>query len=307
MRAAVTPAHLDPARLAELQRFHLLDTPPEVPFDRLTRLAARILDAPIALVSLVDEHRQFFKSAYGLPEPLATCRETPLHMSICKSVVESACPVVIGDAQLHESFRLHPAIVELKIAAYLGIPLTTALGFTLGSFCVIDTKRREWTIDEQTTMVELAASVMSEIALRFAYDELKAANVALQREASEREHLLRALQDSHESLRAAQVRASASGSLVHVGPPQLPLPTAALPAWTPDAEILAAAMRDVLSKRQREVFNLLLRGLQTKEVARELNLSHRTIDVHRAKILERLNVSTFAQVFQQLLGRGDMH
>ena len=65
----------DPARLDELIRLRLLDSPPEAPFDRLTRLAARTLGAPISLVSLVDDHRQFFKSAYGLPEPWSTMRE----------------------------------------------------------------------------------------------------------------------------------------------------------------------------------------------------------------------------------------
>ena len=83
-------ALLDPARLAQLSRLRLLDTPPEEPFDRLTRLAARTLGAPVALVSLVDDRRQFFKSAHGLPEPWASQRETPLTHSFCQHVVTSA-------------------------------------------------------------------------------------------------------------------------------------------------------------------------------------------------------------------------
>ena len=72
-----------PDRVGELLRLGLLDTPPEAPIDRLTRLAARLLDAPVALVSLVDDHRQFFKSAFGLPQPWASIRETPLSHSFC--------------------------------------------------------------------------------------------------------------------------------------------------------------------------------------------------------------------------------
>ena len=71
----------DPVRLSTLRRLCLLDTPPEEALDRLGRLATRVLRAPVALVSLVDSDRQFFKSAVGLPEPWATLRETPLSHS----------------------------------------------------------------------------------------------------------------------------------------------------------------------------------------------------------------------------------
>ena len=80
---------LDPARLSALEETGLMDSPPEDAFDRLTRIATRILGVPVSLVSLVDDHRQFFKSACGLPEPWATERETPLSHSFCKVAVES--------------------------------------------------------------------------------------------------------------------------------------------------------------------------------------------------------------------------
>ncbi len=75
----------NPARLAALRRTSLLDTPPEEAFDRLTRLATRVLRVPVALVSLVDGDRQFFKSCVGLKEPLASLRQTPLADSFCTS------------------------------------------------------------------------------------------------------------------------------------------------------------------------------------------------------------------------------
>jgi DNA-binding NarL/FixJ family response regulator len=168
---------------------------------------------------------------------------------------------------------------------------------------VIDTAPRAWTLDDQEIMSAIAQSVMSEIALRFAYDELHAANCELGREALEREHLLLALQYSHEMLRAAQQRATSTGSLV-VGPDARSLELSHMAAF---AELPQSAIsnkrRALLTKRQQDVFDLLMRGLQTKDVARQLKLSHRTVEVHRAKILERLNVSSFAQLLQQLLTR----
>src|SRR4249920_1063113 len=85
------------ARLKALRRTSLLDTPPEEVFDRLTRLATTLLHVPVALVSLVDGNRQFFKSSVGLPDPLASLRQTPLTHSFCKHVVASGEPLVVPD------------------------------------------------------------------------------------------------------------------------------------------------------------------------------------------------------------------
>ena len=122
----------NPARLAALRRTALLDTPPEEAFDRLTRLAARILNAPLALISLVDEDRQFFKSSQGLAEPWASRRETPLSHSFCQHVVGRGESLVIEDARQHPLVRDNPAIAELGVVGYLGIPLRTSDGCVLG-------------------------------------------------------------------------------------------------------------------------------------------------------------------------------
>ena len=193
-----------PDRVGELLRLGLLDTPPEAPIDRLTRLAARLLDAPVALVSLVDDHRQFFKSAFGLPQPWASIRETPLSHSFCQHVVASAEPLIVEDAREHPLVRDNPAVTELKVVAYLGIPLIMPNGASLGSFCVIDSKPRKWTTADQLTMTELAASVISEFGLRLANVELQAANSILTREAKKREFLLQALERNTARLHAAQ-------------------------------------------------------------------------------------------------------
>jgi GAF domain-containing protein len=124
-------------RLAVLEATALLDTPAEEAFDQFTRLASTILQTPVALVSLVDQDRQFFKSSVGLPEPWASSRQTPLSHSFCKHVVSTSEPLSVSDARSHPLLQNNLAILELGVIAYLGIPLTTSQGFTLGSFCVI--------------------------------------------------------------------------------------------------------------------------------------------------------------------------
>ncbi len=165
----------DPERLAALHRTALLDSPADVAFDRLTRLATRILDVPVALVSLVDEERQFFKSCLGLPEPWASARETPLSHSFCQHAVASGQPLVIEDARLHPLVRDNLAIPDLGVVAYAGIPLVTADGYVLGSFCVIDHQPRAWTDWELAVLTDLAASAMTAIERQAAVREAEAA------------------------------------------------------------------------------------------------------------------------------------
>ena len=164
----------DPDRLAALRRTLLLDSPQEPSFDRLTELASLILDAPVALVSLVDADRQFFKSCIGLPEPWAVERETPLSHSFCKHVVATGDPLIVNDAREHPLVRHNPAIDDLSVIAYAGIPLILD-GQPLGSFCVIDGEPREWTEREVRILEGLAESAMTEIELRVTGEELRAA------------------------------------------------------------------------------------------------------------------------------------
>lgn len=144
----------------------ILDTPSEEALDRLTRFAARLTRAPVSLISLVDDHRQFFKSIVGLSEPWASMRETPLSNSFCQHVVTSAQPLVIEDARVHQLVCDNDAICDLKVVAYLGVPLLIGNGHVLGSLCVIDSVPRRWTDDDVETVRELAGSVMTEIELR---------------------------------------------------------------------------------------------------------------------------------------------
>ena len=153
-------------RLEKLYSLNLLDTLTDEAFDRLTRLASRVLDTPISLVSLVDADRQFFKSFVGLPEPWATKRETPLSHSFCQHVVATGQPLVISDARTHPLVQNNLAIRDLDVIAYAGMPLITSDGYGLGSFCVICPEPREWTEEELSILSDLAASVMTEIELQ---------------------------------------------------------------------------------------------------------------------------------------------
>jgi signal transduction histidine kinase len=163
----------DPDRLAALRATALLDSPPEEAFDRLTRLASHVLDVPVALVSLVDEDRQFFKSCIGLPEPWSSRRGTPLSHSFCQHAVTSAEPLVIEDAREHPLVKDNLAIRDLDVIAYAGFPLTTSDGAVLGTFCAIDSQPRTWSGEEMSFVREMAASTMTEIELRTSVRQLE--------------------------------------------------------------------------------------------------------------------------------------
>jgi PAS domain S-box-containing protein len=154
------------SRVDVLRLTGLLDSPREEAFDRLTRLASTLLKAPIALVSLVDAHRQFFKSSLGLPERIDAARSTSLEYSFCQHAVASGEPLIIPDARDHHLVRSNPAIREFGFVAYAGIPLLTHDGHALGTLCVLDTVPRAWTEQEISGLRDLAGAAMSEIALR---------------------------------------------------------------------------------------------------------------------------------------------
>jgi signal transduction histidine kinase len=174
MEAAAAPPVLgDPVRMAALRATALLDSEPEEAFDRLTRVATRVLRVPVALVTLVDQDRQFFKSCIGLPEPWMSRRGTPLSHSFCQHAVASAEPLTIEDAREHPLVRDNLAIRDLDVIAYAGFPLKTSDGAVLGTFCAIDSKPRKWSEDDVVFVKEMAAMAMTEIELRTTVRQLE--------------------------------------------------------------------------------------------------------------------------------------
>lgn len=156
----------DPGRLRALWETALLGTPPEDAFDRLARVAAHALRAPVAVITLVDDRRHFLKGSAGLPEPWASQREVPLSYSPCRQVVEQGAPVVVSDAREPPSLRGSPSVGEIGLVAYAAVPLRTAEGHVLGCLGVVDQQPREWTARELEVLGDLASAVMAEIEWR---------------------------------------------------------------------------------------------------------------------------------------------
>lgn len=149
-------------RLAELKRLGLLDTEPERAFDRVTELAAKLLNVPIALVSLVDEDRQWFKAKLGVD-----VRETPRSWAFCGHAILGDDVMVVEDALADERFHDNPLVVgDPGVRFYAGAPLSSPNGLNLGTLCVIDSKPRQFSQRERDVLVDLCAIANEAIRLR---------------------------------------------------------------------------------------------------------------------------------------------
>jgi GAF domain-containing protein len=161
-----TPPELaDPKRLAVLRALSLMDTPQEMMFDNLTNAAASAMHMPVALITLVDANRQWFKSALVLPSPFAEMRQTSLEYSYCQYVVRNRQPLVVGDARYVGFLRDNRAVQELNLVSYLGAPIVVH-GQTLGAFCVLDRHPHDWSVADIETIISLADVTSSIIQMR---------------------------------------------------------------------------------------------------------------------------------------------
>jgi len=149
------------ARLQDLRSLDILDTPPEERFDRLTRLANRLFNIPIALVSIVDEDRQWFKSSVGL-----NARQTPRDISFCGHAILGDEIFIVNDTATDSRFLDNPLVLDNpNIRFYAGCPLTSLNGHKLGTMCLIDRKPRGFLKEDQAILKDLAAMVEREIEL----------------------------------------------------------------------------------------------------------------------------------------------
>ncbi|KXF82037.1 GAF domain-containing protein [Enterovibrio coralii] len=158
-----TPApHKDESqRLVTLQLFGLLDTLPEERFDRITRMAKRLFNVEMSLVSLVDSGRQWFKSAQGLD-----AKETPRDISFCGHAILGDEPFIVSDASTDARFSDNPLVQgHPNIRFYAGCPIKAPNGLPLGTLCVIDDKPRDVTDEDLEALIDLGQLVENEIAM----------------------------------------------------------------------------------------------------------------------------------------------
>ncbi len=149
-------------RISVLKRYEILDTPEDGSWDRLTRLAAKIFNMPIAVVSLVDTDRIWFKSHYGLE-----VREIGTDPGLCTTAIMSDDIYIVENALEDPRTLTNPLVVsDFGLRFYASVPLKTHDGFNIGTFAIIDSKQRYLTESQQETLKEIAGIAMDEIELR---------------------------------------------------------------------------------------------------------------------------------------------
>ncbi|GAB2840962.1 hypothetical protein GCM10027176_51000 [Actinoallomurus bryophytorum] len=192
------PAALsDPGRLAAVTATGLLETGPEDAFEDLAQLAASVTGCTRAFITLVDDHRSFWKSCVGVNAPELPTRQNPVRESFCYFLVGlGGEPFVIEDAAADPRTSGHPSVVPMKIGAWAGYPILAPGGEVLGSMCVIDENPHTWQPAELSSLATMARAVSNEINLRtsltVAQDALVTAQDALRTSSA----LARSLQDS---------------------------------------------------------------------------------------------------------------
>ena len=174
----------DPARLQAVADTGL-DASGEPVFDRIAGLVRSLLGVPVALVSLLDDSRQFFPGEAGLSEPWSATRQTPLSHAICQHVTVARDPLIVTDARRDKRCSDNPAVDELGIVGYAGMPLTAADGTVLGALCAVDHEPREWTEAELSLLADMALACSDSLRLRIATRHAEAGR-AVESEASRR-------------------------------------------------------------------------------------------------------------------------
>lgn len=182
----------DRARVAALERYAILDTEPEQAFDDLALLASYVCKTPIALISLVDEKRQWFKSKVGI-----SASETPREIAFCSSAIQQPDLFIVPDTLQDERFRNNPLVVsEPSIRFYAGAPLITEDGYALGTLCVVDRAPRQMTVEQKDALRALSRLVLAQMEFRRNLALLKDALNDRTTEEHARERELKKLQET---------------------------------------------------------------------------------------------------------------
>lgn len=239
-------------RLAVLNGLNVIESGTETVYDEITQLTADLCDAPICLISLVEEDRQWFKSELGL----GIC-ETSIEQSICSHAILEEDYLEVQDTQLDDRTRDNPLCMgEKPFRFYAGAILRTVNGWPLGTLCILDYEPRKLNEVQKRVLRVHAKSVTRQ--LEFTQALLK-----------------NAVNDQSDA-------ASKSITLVN------------------DAFVInARRLFESLTPREREIMGLIAGqsgNLSSKQIAKELNISHRTVDHHRASILSKMNVGSVAEI-----------
>jgi diguanylate cyclase (GGDEF)-like protein/PAS domain S-box-containing protein len=201
----------DPAHTGTAAQLELLDAPPQEPFDRLTRLAARLLGVRAALIGLIDSDRHFILSQVGLEEPWASARRTPHAHSFCHEVADCEHPLTVADAgQGAQSAK--GTCTELGASAYAGVPIFLE-GACIGALCALHDAPREWTQEDVRSMQDIAAMLTSELELTSARLERDLARAAL---SDSEEHILLAFDAAAIGIVTLSLEPASAGTLLRV-------------------------------------------------------------------------------------------
>jgi PAS domain S-box-containing protein len=251
-------------RLAALRGLGILDTPPELAYDELSALAAYICQTPVALISLVEEDRQWFKSRVGW-----TASESPRDVAFCAHTILQPDLLVVPDASADERFANNPLVTSPpSIRFYAGAPLVTAEGHALGTLCVIDHKPRELTAEQARALRSLSHQVVAQLRLGKQLAELTCANTeltrtneALQAEIVQRRFAEQARIRTEEALRKSENALREKTTQLSVLLDHLPVIIFGVDAegryclWNREAErVLGFSREEVLGRHRRELY-----------------------------------------------------
>ncbi len=282
------------ARLAALDAYGILDTPPEPEFDDIARLAATVLDAPIAVVNLIAAGRQWFKAEIGIG-----ARELPLDVSICAHAILQDQTMVVPDTRLDPRFVNNPLVaVEGGLRFYAGAQLTTPEGLPLGTVCVLDRAPRPEGITEHQrfTLEVLACQVMAQLELRRMVEMHALRSRELEAEAKERRSIDAALRDSEARYRSLFESLDAGFCIVELafgddGAPSDYRFVEVNPAFAAQTGLKDAAgrwMREIAPDHEQHWFDIYGKVAKTGEAIRFENgaaaLDDRWFDVHAFRV-----------------------